>query len=318
MKKVSIIFVCIIMSAALSACNLFVNKTGKKAFEEGKLELADGNYVEALAYFELAQKEWGESKEITDLINAINTYTDALDEYNNGDYETAKTTVESIDLNEAAQSMTKDVKALKRKIKKGINLRNELDEQILSTENLFADGDYISVSLNIEELENNENLSEEQKDRLALLKQQLETAKGKVESASKAAAKSEDVTYGEYDEEGAKNAVDNFVYAYEAFVASGKRSYDDYYAYMSAYSPSWSTAFKNQWDYFNRHSITSYYVDGLSYESVTYDGKSYFVIDNETISETKDGKFISTTTKWKYTVIKDGNSFKVTNYTKAK
>lgn len=318
MKKAFIVFMCIIMSITLSACNLFVSSTGKKAFEEGKLALAAGNYNEALGYFELAQAEGDKSEDLTDLINAISIYVTALDNYNNGDYENAKTTLDSIILNDATKTMSKFVDELEVSIQNGIDSRNKIDEQISGTERLFASGDYAGVELNIKELENNTDLSEEQKNKLALLKQQLETANGKVASASKAAAKKEVVYVSDSNRESAKNAVNNFAYAYEAFVKSGKRSSDDYYSYMSAYSPSWSTAYKDQWNYFNKHNITSYYVESISYDSVTYDGNAFYVIDNETISETKNGNFVRNTTKWKYTVIKDGNSFKVTNYTQVK
>lgn len=320
MKKFMTVVMCVVMTFMLSACNLFavsnlfVSSTGKKAFSEGKLSLAAGKYDEALSYFELARTEGDKSSEVESFINAINSYITARNYYNGGDYENAKSTIESMSVNGETQVMSNDVENLKRDIQNAIDSRAQIDEQIAGTEKLFANGDYAGVELNLKEMESKPGLSDAQREKLALIRQQLETANSKVKSASK----TEVVYVNDADRESAKNAVTNFAYAYEAFVRNGSRNSDVYHSYMSAYSPSWSNAYKTQWNYFNKHSITSYYVDSLSFDSVTYDGNSFFVVDNETISETRDGKFTSTSTKWKYTVIKDGGVFKVTNYTKVK
>lgn len=302
------------MSFTISGCNLFVSNTGKKALQEGKLALASGNFNSALGYFELAQNEGNNSNEVKNLISTINNYLTALDSCNNGDFEHAQKVVETIVLIDDTKTMSKYVDKLKDDIQDGLDERAKIDEKIEEIEKLFAIGDYAGVNVNIRELENNEELSDKQKNKIALLKQQWETANGKVASASKT-----NVVYiSDYDKENAKNAVKNFVYAYEAFVKSGNRSSSSYYSYMATYSPSWSNAYKNQWNYFSKHRITSYYIESLLFGSVTFDGNYFYVVDTEAISETKDGNFVRSMERWKYTVVKDGNVFKVTNYAKAK
>ena len=68
MKKIVLVFLCIIMSITFSGCDLFVSNTGKKAYQEGKLALASGNFSSALGYFELAQNEGNNSNELKNMI----------------------------------------------------------------------------------------------------------------------------------------------------------------------------------------------------------------------------------------------------------
>lgn len=325
MKKLVSVLMCLIMAFSFSACDLFLSSTAKKAFEEGKLSLASGNYEEALGYFELAEREGKKGEDITNLIDSLELYITALDEYLTGDFDSAMQSIDSISLGEDAVSMRKDVDSLKQSIQNGIDSRNAIDEQINEAEQLFAKGDYNATSAKIKEIDGSINMSQAQKDKLDLLNQQLESAQTKTAAAAKEAAATPKTTtvtkvvyVDDYDRENAKAAVTNFVYAYEAFVNNGNRSSSAYSSYMSAYSPSWSTAYKTQWNYYNNHSITSYYVESLTFDSVTYDGNVFYVVDNETIGETKDGNFTRSSAKWKYTVIKDSGSFKVTNYTRAK
>ena len=323
MKKFVSVFMCLVMAFLFSACDLFLSSTAKKAFEEGKLSLAAGNYEEALGYFELAEREGKKGDEVTNLIDSLESYLAALDEYLTGDFDSAMHTIDSITLSEASQSMQKDIDSLKKSIQSGIDTRITIDEQISEAKQLFANGDYSATYEKIKEIDGSINMSQSQKDALDLLRQQLTTAETKtataVEEASRNTKTVTKVVYvDEYDKENAKAAVTNFVYAYEAFVNNGDRSSAAYSSYMSAYSPSWSNAYKTQWNYYNKHSITSYYVEDLSIDSVTFDGNVFYVVDNETISETKDGNFVRSTSRWKYTVINDGGTFKVTNYTSAK
>jgi len=317
MKKTLIVLVCIIMAFTMSACDLFASSTGKKAVEEGKLAVAAGKYNEAAGFFDLAKSEGIKNDEVNELAKAVKSLISAQEFYNKADYNNALKTLDTIIINDSIAALRKDVDKLRRDIQDGINSNNSIDEGISYAERLFASGDYGNTDLKIKEIENSTGLSDSQRNRLALLKQQLETANGKVASASQAATPR--VVYvSESEKQAAKNAVTNFVYAYEAFVRSGSRSSDAYYSHMASYSPTWSNAYKQQWNYFNKHNITNYSIDWLTFDSVTYDGKAYYVVDNETIGETKNGVFTTSSTKWKYTVINDGGAFKVTNYTKAK
>lgn len=317
-KKINVFFVCLALCIAFSACNKTKNNDNNEAFKDGKVELEAGNYKKALAYFELAQEEGNKDEEITELIDAINIYTDALDDYNDGEYEKALKTLKSIKVSNDARSFRSDISHLKQKIQDSIDSQNEVDNRLSKAEDMIKVGEYKKAEKIIKELDSDDNLSEDQEKWLTSLKHQIKFEKKNSQIPSETPDKEEDVYNFENDSDNAKFAVSNFAYAYEAFVKSGIRSSDAYYSYMSAYSPSWSNAYNEQWTYFNKHNITDYCVENLTFDSVTYDGTSYYVIDNETISEVKNGNLVRTTTKWKYTVIKDGDSFKVTNYASVK
>ena len=308
MKKTIAVLMCIIISLSFTACSLFASSTGKKAVEEGNLALAAGKYREALGYFELARNEGIKSAELNELINIINKYIEAQASYDKEDYENAKTAIDSVILKGASQSLIQDVNKLKTDIQDSINLNTKIDSDITSARNLLTSGDYAAAELNITEIESTSGLSASHKKELALLKQELEAAKEKEKSISSVESVPEVIYISESDKENAKNA----------FVGSGSTNADDYYSYMSAYSPSWSNAYKTQWNYFKKHNITSYQVEDISFESVTYDSKAFYVVDKESISETKNGVLTRNTTRWKYTVTNDSGSFKVTAYKKVK
>ena len=104
----------------------------------------------------------------------------------------------------------------------------------------------------------------------------------------------------EEEYESVKNTIVNSYKSYSEFVSTGSRSEEDFKAYMFPYMYTESEAYKSQWEYFNKHEITSYHINSSDVKSVRRRDDTYYVWVTENISETKAGKNVSSSSDWVY------------------
>lgn len=179
MKRIIATLLIILSLFLQSAC---VSDTAKKALEESKLSMADGNYTAALNYLQLANNEGFNSEEIEDMKLILSNYIKAKEEFDKVNMDGASEALDAIPESYTKYSIASDINSLKEQVSDKRAVMGDIDAQIISVKNWIAYGDYVSASANITELYS-KNITEYQRKQVDELKQTLDSAQSKIKEA---------------------------------------------------------------------------------------------------------------------------------------
>lgn len=181
MKKInSILVVLAIVITMIAGCT---GSTEKKAINEGKRLMENGEYETALSYLNIAKSEGNDNAEVEEMILIIDNYIKSLDAFDEANMEEANDYINAIPENYKNYSISADVENLKNNISAKQTIMADIDSQISGTKQMVAVGDYVSAEANVKELYVKE-MTEYQKKQVDEINATIQSAKSKIDEAS--------------------------------------------------------------------------------------------------------------------------------------
>lgn len=192
MKRLSIIFLAIILCIAMVGCNnkaKRLNEQYEEAMSKGKLSVVDEEYDKAKEYFELALESKEDDQEAKNLIKQLQLFTKVIDMEDEDEYFEQLGKLDEI-VSIKTETDTVKNKAIKYKDK----IIDNIDDTIKDIEEDIEDGKYEKSQKNLEniikECKKNDELKDQLEESTKLLEHCNEKKKDE-EKRAKAKAKEE-------------------------------------------------------------------------------------------------------------------------------
>ena len=189
-------------AAAISGCTLL----GTNSINKAKEDIKNEDYSSALQHLRDAKEAGIENSEVDFLINVFDNYIAALELYNQGNVEDAKTKIEAVPDTASAYVFWNNISELSNRIDIEIYTK-EVNEKISEVKQMVAAGDYNQAVGVIAVLESGQ-LTDSQKNEIASLKQTINSAQAQIESAAQIA---EETARRQAEEEAKRNANTNTI-----------------------------------------------------------------------------------------------------------
>lgn len=178
--KRAIICLAMILILAVSGCT---SSTAKKAMEETRLAVTDGNYQEALTYAKMAVKEGAKDEEFLSLVDILEDYQSAEEAIDNNNPDKAKELLDSIN-DFKGSGMAAAIKAASESVDNLFKDAAAYEDDINEIEQDIAKERYYLAYDEAEELLKETKLTVKQRERVQDYLKQAEDGKATKKAAS--------------------------------------------------------------------------------------------------------------------------------------
>lgn len=159
-KITTLIIIGTVISTLLVGCT---NSKVKKELEKGMTAIENGQYEEAKVDFENVIKEDAENQDAKKLLNIINCYSNAKQEFEADNIKEAEKYISEMPSNYSNYKIKDDIDSLKKKIDDRSKEINSINNELNKVDQLIKDKKYEEAEKEVEKINNNGTKDQKEK-----------------------------------------------------------------------------------------------------------------------------------------------------------